>query len=223
MTCDRTAKPWVALFDLDGTLTWHDTLLPFLWGYIKKHPLKALSLWRLPAALLGYVQRGDRGELKSLLIRSIMAGEPRVRIEKWADEFVSGLKAGGRIRPLALGVLQAHIEAGDHPVLLSASPDLYVPRIGRLLGFEYTMCTEVEWHGDRLNGKLKTPNRRGEEKSRCLEQIRARYPGLSVIAYGNSLSDVDHMRHADRALLVNGNAGARRTAQRLDIPVSDWR
>jgi phosphatidylglycerophosphatase C len=222
MTRARTPLPWVALFDLDGTLTWRDTLLPFLWGYIRKHPLKLTRLWRAPAALIDYVRRGDRGELKSRLIRMVMAGEPRARIDAWAEEFVAGLHAGGRLRSVALGVLRAHVEQGDHPVLLSASPDLYVPRIGRLLGFERTWCTEVRWNGDRLEGTLKTPNRRGEEKSRCLEQVRAQYAGLPVIAYGNALSDVDHMRLSERALLVNGNAGARRAAQRLNIPVSDW-
>jgi phosphatidylglycerophosphatase C len=222
MTSQRASRPWVALFDLDGTITWHDTLLPFLWGYVKKHPLKAIGLWRVPGALLDYVRRGDRGELKSRLIRMVMGGEPRARIDAWADEFVAGMQARGRLRSLALGVLKAHVDQGDHPVLLSASPDLYVPRIGRLLGFERTWCTEVLWNGDRLDGRLKTANRRGEEKSRCLEQVRAQYAKLPVIAYGNSLSDVEHMHLAERALLVNGNAGARRAAQRLNIPVSNW-
>jgi phosphatidylglycerophosphatase C len=207
---------------LDGTITWHDTLLPFLVGYLKKHPRKAARSWRVPAALLDYARRGDRGELKSRLIRMVMGGEARARIDAWAQEFVAGMQARGRLRPLALGVLQAHVAQGDHPVLLSASPDLYVPLIGRMLGFEHTWCTEVLWSGDRLDGRLKTPNRRGEEKSRVLEQVRAQYPGLPVIAYGNSLSDVDHMQLAERALLVNANAGARRAAQRLNIPVSNW-
>jgi len=52
--------------------------------------------------------------------------------------------------------------------------------------------------------------------------VRAQYPGLPIIAYGNSLSDVDHLQRAERALLVNGSAGARRAAQRVNIPVSDW-
>jgi phosphatidylglycerophosphatase C len=222
MTSDRTSQPWVALFDLDGTLTWRDTLLPFLLGYVKKYPRKALGLWRVAGALLGYLRRGDRGELKSHLIRMVMGGEPRARVDAWADEFVGGMRARGSLRAVALGVLQAHVKMGDHPVLLSASPDLYVPRIGRLLGFECTLCTEVLWNGDRLDGRLKTLNRWGEEKSRCLDQVRAQYAGLPVIAYGNSLSDVDHMRRAERALLVNGSAEARRAAQRFNIPVSDW-
>jgi phosphatidylglycerophosphatase C len=222
MTRQRTSPSWVALFDLDGTITWHDTLLPFLLGYLKKRPLMALRVWRVPAAVFDYVRRGDRGELKSRVIRMVMGGEARARIDAWADEFVAGMHARGRLRPLALGVLKAHIDQGDHPVLLSASPNLYVPLVGRLLGFEHTWCTEVLWDGDRLDGRLKTANRRGEEKSRVLEQVRAQYPGLSVIAYGNSLSDVDHLYLAERALLVNGNAKARRAAQKLNIPVSNW-
>jgi phosphatidylglycerophosphatase C len=222
MTSEAASAPWVALFDLDGTITWRDTLLPFLWGFVKRRPGKLFKLWQLAPAVLAYVRSGDRGELKSHLIRMVMGGEPRARIEAWAEEFVNTMRARGMLRSAALGVLEAHRDMGDHPVLLSASPDLYVPRIGRMLGFELTICTEVLWRDDRLDGNLKTANRRGEEKSRCLEQLRARYSGLPVIAYGNSLSDVEHMQRADRALLVNGSTGARRAAQRLNIPVSDW-
>ncbi len=212
----------MALFDLDGTITWRDTLLPFLWGFVKRRPRKAFRLWMLAPALLTYARFGDRGDLKSRLIRMVMGGEPRARIDAWADEFVGSMRTRGLLRSAALGVLEAHRGMGDRPVLLSASPDLYVPRIGRMLGFELTLCTEVLWREDRLDGRLKTANRHGEEKSRCLEQVRAQYPGLPVIAYGNSLSDVDHMQRAERALLVNGSAGARRAATRLNIPVSDW-
>jgi phosphatidylglycerophosphatase C len=222
MTGAAASKPWVALFDLDGTITWRDTLLPFLWGFVKRRPRKAFKLWQLAPALLAYVRSGDRGELKSRLIRMVMGGEPRTRIDAWTGEFVNSMRARRMLRPTALNVLEAHRDMGDHPVLLSASPDLYVPHIGRMLGFEFTMCTEVLWHGDRLDGNLKTANRRGEEKSRCLDQLRERYKGLPIIAYGNSVSDVDHMQHAERALLVNGSAGARRAAQRLNIPVSEW-
>jgi phosphatidylglycerophosphatase C len=216
------SQPWVALFDLDGTLTWRDTLLPFLVGFLGRRPYRALGLWRLPFALGSYWQDRDRGALKSRVIRMIMGGERRAVIDAWADEFVNNLKPKQRLRPLALAVVEAHRAAGDRLVLMSASPDLYVPLIGRLLGFERTVCTEVEWHGDRLDGHLKTANRRGEEKLRCMTWLREQYPALPIIAYGNSASDLDHMRHADRALLVNGNDAARRLAAKWDIAVSYW-
>jgi phosphatidylglycerophosphatase C len=218
------SKPWVAIFDLDGTLTWRDTLLPFLTGYLKLHPPRFLGLWRLVPALLGFVVLDrDRGILKSRLIRMVMGGDSRAQIDTWVSAYVNALKPACRFRAEALAALEAHRQAGDHLVLLSASPDVYVPSIGRLLGFERTLCTEIEWRGDRLDGALMTPNRHGQEKSRCVEWLRDQYPGLPFIAYGNSASDLDHMRTIDRAILVNGNAAARRMASREGIPTADWR
>ena len=220
---DSTPPRFIALFDLDGTLTWRDTLLPFLLMYLRRHPSRWFGLWRLPAALWDFLARGrDRGLLKSRVIRMFMGGAGRADVEACADAFVNSLEPRHLLRPTALAVLEAHRTAGDHLVLLSASPDLYVPRIGRTLGFELTLCTEIEWQGDRLLGSLKTANRRGAEKSRCLAWLRSQYPHTPVIAYGNSTSDLDHMRLADRALLVNGNTAARSAAARAGIPTATW-
>jgi phosphatidylglycerophosphatase C len=218
----------VALFDLDGTLTWRDTLMPFLLGFLRHRPSRLWRLWRLPFALAGYLAlHRDRGLLKSQLIRCVMGGEPRSLVDAWSESFVAGLDERHIFRPAALAVLAAHRSAGDHLVLLSASPDLYVPRIGALLGFERTLCTEVKWRKcppgeDRLDGGLKSANRRGEEKSRCLAALRTFYRGLPIIAYGNSRSDLAHLRQADDALLVNGSAAARRAAAAAGIAVAEW-
>src|SRR5260221_8059860 len=220
--------PCVAVFDLDGTLTWRDTLLPFLTGYALRHPSRLKTLWRLPLAIAGYLGSPDRGLLKSRAIRAVMGGARRSTVETWTEAFVGSLQRRRVFRPAALAAVEAHRAAGDHLVLLSASPDLYVPAIGRLLGFERTLCSEVEWRHDasaedRLDGALRTLNRRDEEKSRCLAWLRTQYPKLPVVAYGNSRSDIPHLRQADRALLVNGSAAARRSASAAGIPVADWR
>jgi phosphoserine phosphatase len=91
-------------------------------------------------------------------------------------------------------------------VLLSASPDLYVPRIGTLLGVTETHCTRIRWNGDLLDGRLEGCNRRDEEKLRVVEQLRAAHPGLPVIAYGNSPPDLVHMRRCEQAVYVNADA-----------------
>jgi phosphatidylglycerophosphatase C len=205
-------------------LTWRDTLLPFLMGYLRRHPHRLFGLWRLLPALVGYVLADrDRGLLKSRVIRVVMGGESRAAVDSWAEAFVGDLLPDRRLRPAALAVLAAHREAGDHLILLSASPDLYVPRIGRALGFHRIVCTEMQWRGERLDGTLKTPNCRGTEKVRRLEQLRALYPGLPVVAYGNSGTDLEHMRNAERALLVNATRADRHAAARWGIPSSDWR
>jgi phosphoserine phosphatase len=73
-----------------------------------------------------------------------------------------------------------------------------------------------------LNGALTTANRRGAEKVRCLEALRARYPQLQIMAYGNAGSDLAHLALADRRALVNGSPCARRAAARLSVPCISW-
>lgn len=213
----------VTVFDLDGTLTWRDTLLPYLTGFLGTHPGRLPRLWDLPFALGVYAFGArDRGELKSRVIRAAMSGMSRASIDAWSDRFVAGLHPRRAFRPGAIAVLETHRSARDTLILLSASPDLYVPRVGALLGFDRTICTEVSWRGDRLDGQLLTANRRGEEKLRCLEALRREYPGAIVTAYGNSASDLPHLERADHPVLVNGSTAARRGAVRAGIPVADW-
>ncbi len=230
-TCSpaQSRGPWVAVFDLDGTLTWRDTLVPYLFGYLLRHPSRWVRLWRLPAALMAYLVAGcDRGALKARIIDAVLGGESGAKIDRWSEDYVGRLAARHRFRPAALAMVETHRAAGDHLVLLSASPDLYVPRIGRLLGFDRTLCTALAWDdgaldGPHLTGALKTPHRRGEDKSRCLDWLRGQYRGLPVVAYGNSGADLPHMLRADRALLVNGSPRARRPATIAGVPTGEWR
>jgi phosphatidylglycerophosphatase C len=219
----RSPAGAVALFDLDGTLTFHDTLLPFLLGYAVRRPSRLAGGWRLAPALAEYARSRDRGLLKSRVIRLAMGGARRAEIQAYASEYVRRLAPRGVFRAGALATVEAHRAAGDHLVLLSASPDLYVPSIGEHLRFERTLCTELIWDGDRLNGALKTQNRRGQEKVRCLEWLRTQYPDASIVAYGNSDSDLAHLKRADRAVLVNANGRARRLAAKAGIATAEWR
>lgn len=212
----------IAVFDLDGTVTRGDTLLPYLRGWLRRHPRRDSTGAALSA--LGHFIFGarDRGRLKSELIRRLMGGATEAEVAAWSREFTDGL-GDDRLCPGALTAIDRHRRAGDRLVLLSASVDLYVPLIGSRLGFDETICTGIAWRDGRLDGTLTTPNRRAKEKLRCIESLRARYPGSKIAAYGNSGSDLDHLRAVDRPTLVNGRWRARRAAARLGIPVADWR
>ena len=92
----------------------------------------------------------------------------------------------------------------DRLLLMSASTDLYVPLIGRALGFDEIICTEVRWRSnDRLDGRLASANCRGEEKRRCLAAVIARDAPGCIYAYGDSGADLDHMQLAQHAYLIN--------------------
>ncbi len=164
----------------------------------------------------------DRGRLKSAFIRATLRGCDREDLDRWTATFVNRLQAGGLFSQ-AIEAIQAHARAGDHLVLLSASTDLYVPAIGQALGFQEVICTGVRWSGERLDGALTTPNRRGEEKARCVAALRARYPGVASAAYGNAASDIAHLKLVEHGVLVNGSAAARREAAHAGITCTEWR
>ncbi|MGA0704125.1 MAG: HAD family hydrolase [Steroidobacteraceae bacterium] len=213
----------IAVFDLDGTITRHDTLVHFLAGFAARRPVRALGLWRSPVALGRYLAGGgDRGELKASLIRYLLGGLDRDAIAAWADEFCSEVLPG-LLNPGALRVIEQHRVEGHRLVLLSASVDLYVPRIAERLGFHATLCTELTWREDRLESRLATPNRRGEEKLACLRDLRTRHPDARIAAYGNAASDLPHLVEADTGCLVNAPAPLQAQARALNLAYQDWR
>ncbi|MBS0374989.1 MAG: HAD-IB family hydrolase [Proteobacteria bacterium] len=209
------------MFDLDGTLTWHDTLLEYLAGAIRARPSRAWRLGWLPLALARFAVDRDRGRLKGRVVRAVLGGLDRAQVAALTRDFVER-RLPGLLRPAALAALARHREAGDRLVLLSASPDCYVPAIGERLGFDEIICTGLRWDGERLDGRLATPNRRGAEKVVCLEALRRRHPGARFAAYGNAASDLPHLALVEAPLLVNASAAAKREAGRREVPTAQW-
>jgi phosphatidylglycerophosphatase C len=216
-----TGQARVAVFDLDGTITYRDTLVPFLLHVLSEHPMRVLRLWPLPWAVARFALTRDRGVLKESLIRYVAGGLQRREVATLVDAFLDRLWPRG-LRPGALAEIERHRAAGDRLVLLSASPNLYVPRIGERLGFGEVICTEVRWDGDRLHGYLETPNRHGPEKRLVVEGLRQRHAGASFAAYGNAASDLAHLELVEAPCLVNANASARRQAAALGMRCDDW-
>jgi phosphatidylglycerophosphatase C len=212
----------LAVFDLDGTITRHDTLMPYVLGFLRSHFARAPGLLcPLPTLVRFVLKRADHGDLKSALIRGTLGGRSRAELEAWTADFVPGLLARG-VWQEALACIARHRAQGDALVLMSASVDLYVPAIGRALGFAEVLCTALRWQGEYLDGALAGPNCRGAEKARALQALRGRHPGLKVTAYGNAASDLGHLSLADRGVLVNGSRGTRQAAERLGLSCLRW-
>lgn len=211
------------MFDLDGTISRRGTLAPYVIRLLARRPWRWLRVVKVAPALLAYLLgRLDRGELKAKLLQKTLRGYGRVELEAWTARFVPWLIERG-LRGDALRAIEAHRGRGDRLVLLSASPDLYVPAIGTQLGFHETFCTGLSWTGDGLDGVLATPNRRGPEKASCLRALKRRYPELAIAAYGNEAADLEHLVLADRPLLVCASRSARRRAARAGVPTTCWR
>ena len=185
--------------------------------------------WRLPRLLLalpalaGYpLKLSDRGRLKAALARAAFGGFTRDDLQQLTARYVAQVRTHG-VFPEALAAIAGHRAAGDVLVLMSASPDLYVPQLGKALGFDDVVCTHLGWQDDRFTGQLQSPNCRGPEKLRQLERLKAAHPGKATIGYGNSPPDLDHLLHCDAAVYVNAKGALRDQLTAQGIQLADWR
>lgn len=215
--------PGLVFFDLDETITRHDTLLPYALRFLcLNQPWRLPLLVRVIPPLVNFLLgRGDEGPIKEAFVKATLGGSRRSDIDAWTTRFVPDVIARGTFAD-ALNKVTEHQRRGDYLVLMSASTDLYVPAIARELGFNETICTQVRWNGDRLDGTLTTPNRKGVEKARCFTALRERHPGLATTAYGNSSTDLPHLQLADHGVLVNGSEKARHEAKSLGVSCVNW-
>ncbi len=212
----------IAIFDLDGTITHHDTLFPLVLRQLSRHPWQLVRLVAVLPAVIRFCFDRDRALLKQSLLRATLRGTSRHELESTSRAFVSDTIAR-RCFADALATVRRHREQGHYLVLMSASVDFYVPEFARQLGFDHVISTGVAWNGDLLDGTLTTANRRGEEKARCLRELIAERADNDTFAYGNSASDLPHLKIARHGLLVNGSKGARRAALSLGVATAHWR
>lgn len=211
----------IAIFDLDGTITHRDTLFPLVLRQLTRRPWRLLRLLGVVPGTVRYLFDRDRGALKQALLRATLRGMTRDELTQVSAEFVRDTIEHRCFRD-AFTAIRRHRDAGHHLVLMSASVDFYVPEFGRQLGFDQVISTGAAWNGERFDGTLTTPNRRGEEKAICLRALVDERRDGDTFAYGNSDSDLPHLRIARHGLLVNGSLAARRAAAALGVSTAEW-
>lgn len=218
----RERAPRLVFFDLDGTISRHDTLIGYVTGYALRHPWRLLAFVRvLPALAAYFLGARDRGRLKAALIHAVLGGATRAQVAEWTAAYLPKLLRRG-VFPEAIEAIRRHRAAGDHLILMSATVDLYVPELARALGFHEHICTTVAWRDDRLEGWLTSANVRDEEKARQLKRVAPRFPGRQIVGYGNSMPDLPHLRLVDQAYLINPNKRLRRAAKHLPVNFNLW-
>jgi phosphatidylglycerophosphatase C len=198
-----TTRPVVAAFDVDGTLTTEDCVVPFLrrtagWRL-------APALLRRPVALVGALVRRDRDRLKELA-SAALAGRDAAALDRVGEAFARDFVAH-RLRDDTTARLARHRELGHTVILASASFEAYLTPLGATLEVDGIVCTRLERDADgRLTGRLLGANCRGPEKARrVLEWVgQAGLDGAELWAYGDSPGDAELLAAADHPVRVDG-------------------
>ncbi len=172
-------SPGLAVFDLDGTLVRGDTLLPFLasfaWACWRPDRLAAMS----PPLALYATRAISAYSAKQRLLEVVLRGESAAAIAGHADRF-SSTWVSPRLRPGMLARLREHQGEGDRVILPSASPDIYVHAIARLLGIAEVVCTRVEFRDGRCLGRISGSNCKGLTKVERLQSHLGRMEAPEV-------------------------------------------
>jgi phosphatidylglycerophosphatase C len=209
----NTRRLGVAAFDVDGTLTTTDCVVPFLRRVAGVAPV-GWSLLRSPAASGRSLLARDRDALKALAARGAFTGRPLAEVEAVAEPFATEV-ADERLRDDVLARLRAHQATGDVVVLVSASFEVYLRPLADRLGIDDVLGTRLEVDdAGVLTGRLEGANCRGPEKVRrlhgWLERRGVDRAATHVTAYGDSAGDRQLLADADVAHWVGSPRGVPR-------------
>jgi phosphatidylglycerophosphatase C len=196
------ARPRVVAFDVDGTVTRRDCVVPFLRRVGGTSAVTARLVYRIGRAA-PLLARRDRDALKELAAHAAFAGRRADDVARHGREFAADVHARW-LRPDTMAVMAAHRAAGDALVLVSASFETYLVPLGEQLGVDATLGTRLQVGADgRLTGWLEGANCRGPEKVRRLRAwLDAAHGGrgaVDVVAYGDSPGDRELLADADVA------------------------
>jgi phosphatidylglycerophosphatase C len=201
----------VAAFDLDRTLTRRDTLVPFLLRATGRRATGAAVVALSPQLVLGLTADRRRDVAKEAFVARLLAGRDLASLTSVAEAFAAGVVASG-LRPDTRRRLDWHREQGHEVVIVSASPELYVGPLGRLLGADTVLATRLEVDaGGLLTGRFAGANCRGIQKVQRLREYLEGGDGpgtgapdaLSLFAYGDSRGDRELLAMADTAVWVS--------------------
>lgn len=191
----------VAAFDFDGTLTWRDTLLPFLHRLLGA-PTLLWVLFICSPWLAAYALRLiSNHRAKAVLLQASLAGRTQAEVQRCAQAFVREYLPL-QWRPWAMHHLVEHQQQGHRCIIVSASTSLYMHLAGASLGVDAVLCTEMEVVDGRYTGRMATPNCHGEEKVHRLQAWLATEFGAAqpvLHAYGDTSGDRPMLRLASVA------------------------
>ncbi len=197
MTPFSSPKPIVAAFDFDGTLTYHDTLIPFLFLVAGRFRTLMSIFLLLPFFIACGCGFYSRQKAKEKLLKNLIGGMPLSEIQQKGIAFVQGpLKK--KLRPEGMNRLRWHQNQGHRCILVSATLNVYLQPWSIQEGFESLVCSKLQVDPNgKVTGLLDGDNCWGKVKvDRLIQQIGSRHQYI-LYAYGDSRGDKELLEAAD--------------------------
>ena len=193
----------IAAFDFDGTLTQRDTLIPFLRRGLG-WPRFLVALLLCAPWLAAFALRLIPNHVaKQKLLLATLKNRTTPEMDDWTNRWLAH-DFPGQLQSWTMAQLAEHQQAGHCCVMVSASPDVYLKRAAKQLGFDALLCTDMAVVDGRLTGLMQTPNCHGEQKvvrlkAWMIERFGENSGAKVVYAYGDTAGDKPMLRLAEHA------------------------
>lgn len=198
--------PTVAAFDVDGTITTRDCVVPFM-RLITGARRIVPRLSARPDRLLPVLAARDRDRLKALAAAAAFRGKRYDDVCDAGSSFAQ-MVHDRWLRSDTRQTLQDHLDAGDRVVLVSASFEVYLRPLATLLGVDDVLATRLAVLDGIVTGGLDGPNCRGPEKVVRLHEWLGDRSLVHIEAYGDSAGDREMLADADVAHWVTRDGTA---------------
>lgn len=200
---NRENHHFLVIFDFDHTLVRCDSFIRLaILAHGRGRTLLALARV-LPSLILGKLRGHGGSKAKERMFRILFGGMDYDRF-RHLGQMLLPLLCERECRE-AVRRMHRHIEAGDRVVIVSASmPEWIIPwashhGVREVIGTEPRLSAEK-----RLTGDFATPNCRGEEKLRRLQEYASQEEIAGMTAYGNLPDDRRLLEASSRGYIVRG-------------------
>ncbi len=191
----------LSVFDFDGTLTRHDSFVPFLrFAFGNRYFIRKVMKMTLPT-LRCMRRKLTRDELKEVLITTFLTDIDEQWLREKAEKFCQ-LYWEKLMRASGLLAVANERVSGAEVTLCSASPELVVQPFASKLGVKL-IGTQLEVIDGKLTGRISGHNCRCIQKINRLESVYGSLSQYHLRAWGDTRGDYElltaardaHWRH----------------------------
>lgn len=216
----------IAFFDLDKTILNRDSIVAFVFFYLRKKPLKIFAFISLiPSFILFYCKLMSNDKIKYKLCK-IFKGLSIEEGDRIGKEFADTIIPNFYYED-ALAEIKKIKNKGYSLYLVTASFELYAKFIAGNLGFDRCMGSELWTFRNVYTGYLYGKNCYGEAKKHrlCTDSIFPRYQEY-CITYSDSISDMPLFSYSSIKICVNPDEKLREYAinnSKEGFKIVNWR
>jgi len=188
----------IAAFDFDGTLTYKDTLIPFLFHCLGTPKALMTLAPSIPHVAAFYCGLKSRQHVKEALLMRAFKNWNLSSVNNAGASFANQ-KINKLLNPVAMEKFRWHKSQNHYCVLISANLSCYLQTFAKNNGFDLLISSSLATPSQKHPlGMLSGENCWGPEKVRRL-QLALGEKNYILYAYGDSQGDHALLSYADHA------------------------